>query len=78
MLSYMKRDNWLYHYSELSGINRALTGMSKRTKFNSKMELAAADISKHYDEFEIEFKQFLPEVMSFVNDQLKTLDKNPL
>lgn len=78
MLGYMKRDNWLYHYAELSGIDRALTGMSKRTKFNSKMEMAAADISRHYQELELEFRSFLPEITDFVNAQLKILGKTPL
>ncbi|MEP2772858.1 MAG: ACP phosphodiesterase [Fulvivirga sp.] len=78
MLGYMKRDNWLYNYAELSGIDRALTGMSKRTKFNSKMEMAAFDISKHYEELEKEFNSFFPEVIAFVNSQLKTLGKIPL
>lgn len=78
MLGYMKRDNWLYHYAELSGIDRALTGMSKRTKFNSKMEMAAVDISLHYQDLEEEFSSFLPEIMAFVNTQLKTLGKTPL
>ncbi len=78
MLGYMKRDNWLYHYAELSGIDRALTGMSKRTKFNSKMEMAAVDISLHYQHLEEEFTSFLPEIMAFVNTQLKTLGKTPL
>jgi len=78
MLGYMKRDNWLYNYAELSGIDRALTGMSKRTKFNSKMEMAAFDISKHYEELEKEFNSFFREVIVFVNSQLKTLGKIPL
>ncbi len=78
MLGYMKRDNWLYHYAELSGIDKALTGMSKRTKFNSKMEMAAVDISKNYEALEADFKSFLPEIIEFVNSQLKILGKNTL
>ncbi|MEQ9303153.1 MAG: ACP phosphodiesterase, partial [Marinoscillum sp.] len=36
MLSFMARDNWLYNYQFIEGINKALTGMSRRTKYENK------------------------------------------
>ncbi|MEP0986627.1 ACP phosphodiesterase [Ekhidna sp.] len=62
MLSYMSRDNWLYNYQFIEGINKALTGMSRRTKFDSKMEEASLALKKNYSEFEKEFHLFFPDL----------------
>ncbi len=63
MLFYMKQDNWLYNYQYVEGINRALTGMSRRTTFQSKMEEASKDLSAHYKAYEDEFVAFFPELV---------------
>lgn len=62
MLTYMKRDDWLYNYQFLDGINRALTGLSRRTTFNSKMEKAVVDLENNYTIFEKEFLSFFPDL----------------
>lgn len=67
LLPYMKDGNWLYYYSTIEGINKALTGMSRRTKFNSKMNEASVDLSYHYEEFEQEFKLFFEDLRDYVN-----------
>lgn len=66
MLPYMMENNWLYNYSKVEGISRALGGMSRRTKFDSKMDEAVVDLRAHYDEFEKEFKEFFVDLRSFV------------
>ena len=73
MLQYMSRDNWLYHYQYIEGIDRALTGMSYRTPFRSKMELASGDLKTSYKEFEEEFFLFFPELQNHVNSIKDTL-----
>jgi acyl carrier protein phosphodiesterase len=60
MLPYMIKGNWLVNYSKLEGIHRALSGMSHRTPYDSKMEQAVTDLEKHYEEFGAEFKAFFP------------------
>lgn len=62
MLPYMVRGNWLVNYSRPEGIGRALTGMSRRTPYESKMDEALNDLIKFDDEFEQEFKIFFPEL----------------
>ncbi len=62
MLPYMIRQNWLVSYAEIEGISQALHGMSRRTKFNSRMEEAPEDLRAHYEEFEGEFTAFYPEL----------------
>lgn len=68
MLSYMSQDNWLYNYQFIEGIDRALTGMSRRTKFESKMEDASEALQAHYTAFENEFHQFFPELQLHVRN----------
>ena len=68
MLSYMSQDNWFYNYQYIEGIDRALTGMSKRTKFESKMEHASDALKENYSEFEAEFNKFFPELQTHVSN----------
>lgn len=68
MLVYMSSGNWLYNYQFIEGIDKALTGMSRRTKFDSKMELAAQYLENHYDSFESEFNEFFPDLQQHVNN----------
>ncbi len=62
MFTYMKRDNWLYNYRLTEGIHRALSGMSYRTSFESRMEHAVKDLEKNYLQFETEFLTFFPDL----------------
>jgi acyl carrier protein phosphodiesterase len=62
MLTYMKRDNWLYNYRLTEGIHRALSGMARRTPYNSKMEQAAKFLEQDYDAYATEFHNFFPEL----------------
>ncbi len=71
MLGYMKRDNWLLNYQTIFGINRALTGLSRRTKFESNLNVATLELEKSYVDFELEFNAFFPELMDFSNSWIK-------
>ncbi len=60
MIVQMSKDNWLLNYAKIEGMQRALTGMSKRTKFNSKMEQAVGDLQSDYRLYNEEFHEFFP------------------
>jgi acyl carrier protein phosphodiesterase len=62
MLTYMKRDNWLYNYRLTEGIHRALSGMARRTPYDSKMEKAAQYLQQDYQAYATEFHDFFPEL----------------
>jgi acyl carrier protein phosphodiesterase len=70
MLPYMVRGNWLLGYAHQEGIHRALTGMSRRTRFDSKMDEAINDLRQGYDEFGKEFADFFPELMAHCQELL--------
>ncbi len=65
MLKYMVPNNWLYNYSFIEGIQKVLTGMAHRTKFESRMEYAVADLEMHYEQFENDFRLFFPDLINF-------------
>ena len=63
MFPYMIRGNWLVNYARLEGIERALTGMSQRTPYESKMDEAVYDLRKDYELFKTEFEKFFPDLI---------------
>ncbi len=64
MFGYMERDNWLYNYRKIEGINQALSGMSRRTIKGSKMELAAEYLRKDEALYLADFDAFFPELIA--------------
>ncbi len=72
MLPYMTKGNWLVNYAQVEGIQRALTGMSRRATFESKMEQSVEDLRRNYVDFESEFKSFFPELKEFAETWSKS------
>ena len=67
MLSYMERQDWLSGYANLPGIRLALTGLSRRTSFDSNMQHAHLALEESYDDFRREFGEFFPELRAYVS-----------
>ncbi len=65
MLPYMIKGNWLVNYATVEGIQSALSGMAKRTKFDSKMNESTQELLIHYEDFKNEFELFFPELKKF-------------
>jgi acyl carrier protein phosphodiesterase len=65
MLPFMIKGNWLVNYGNLNGIRQALTGMSRRSKFNPKMDESVEDLQNHYHDFKNEFDEFFPALKKF-------------
>lgn len=70
MLPYMIKGNWLVNYAKPEGIHRALTGMARRTPFESKMDESISDLKENYEEFKTEFTTFFPELIQHCNNWL--------
>jgi len=60
----MINGNWLVSYSKLEGIQKALSGLARRTRFESKMEESVADLQENYEDFKKEFEVFFPELIA--------------
>ncbi len=75
LLPHVIRGNWLFNYSRIEGIHGALSGMSQRTPYESKMNEASLDLRNYYAEFEDEFSRFFPELQK-MSSQFIEIRKN--
>ncbi len=73
MMPYLIKDNWLYNYGNLNGIERVLQGMNRRTQEKSQMHLAINDLKINYSNFENDFTVFFEELITFVHKKIKEL-----
>lgn len=62
LLPYMQKENWLLNYAHLEGIQRSVSGMSRRIKNNPGIEHSLRELRAHYDEIENDFRKFFPEL----------------
>ena len=70
MMPYMIKGNWLVNYATLDGIHRTLSGMTRRTPYESKMDESISDLKENYEEFKTEFITFFPELRKHCKDWL--------
>ncbi len=65
ILPYMMADNWLLNYKYFEGLHRALSGISRRTKFESNLENAVENLKGDYEYYKRSFNQFFPQLIEF-------------
>lgn len=70
MFQWMVQDNWLLKYREIQGIQQTLTGMSRRTRFDSKMDEAHLALIDKEAEFEVIFFAFFEDLETFAREKL--------
>lgn len=69
-LPFMIERNWLLNYASIEGLNRALTGLSKRVSFENRMNEAIHDLEAAYPALEADFREFFPDLITFVEKQV--------
>lgn len=70
-LPFMAKSNWLYNYRKIEGIDRALSGLSKRSKYTNNMSEAHLILKEKEKEIQQDFNLFFPELTKFVGDEIK-------
>lgn len=70
---HMKQYNWLYSYSTMDGIRRALTGLSQRARFDSKMETAHIFLDDNYEFMKKCFVVFFEDLVKFSQHEYQIL-----
>lgn len=70
-LPFMAKNNWLFNYKNISGIEKSLTGMSKRTNYVNNMNNAHLILEEKEHELNVDFNRFFPELIDCVNSELK-------
>lgn len=75
MLYWMQQQNWLYAYRELAGIQSALDGLTRRARFDSKMNEASEVLREKETEIEALFFVFFQDLETFAQARLATLSQ---
>ena len=70
-LSFMTKNNWLYNYRKIEGINKALTGLSKRSNYDNNMDQAYLILKEKEETLKSDFELFFPDLKSFVINEIK-------
>ncbi len=65
-LPYMIKQNWLYRYAQISGIQASLNGLSRRSAFTSNMSTATQALEENYFDYKQDFDLFFPELQNYV------------
>lgn len=74
MYAHMSKHDWLTNYANLEGMQKALSGLSRRATFVSKMEEAVADLERDFKLYEEEFEGFFPEIIEYSNSWTKAYE----
>ncbi|SFB52661.1 acyl carrier protein phosphodiesterase [Algoriphagus aquimarinus] len=70
MFQWMVQDNWLLKYGEIKGMEQTFIGMSRRTSFDSKMEVAHLALLEKEAEFQVIFFAFFEDLETFAREKL--------
>ncbi len=73
LMPYMIQRNWLLSYQTVEGIHQILTQMDRRSKNESKMQYASAELKEFYSEFEQEFTLFFEDIKEHSKQKLLLL-----
>ena len=75
MFHWMRTQNWLYAYREPVGIQAALDGLSRRARFDSKMNESTQVLWEKEEEIEALFFVFFQDLETFAQATLATLSQ---
>ncbi|HEU4903762.1 MAG TPA: ACP phosphodiesterase [Flavisolibacter sp.] len=73
VLTYMKMQNWLYHYRTPEGIERTLRGLVRRASFLNDSTQAFESFLAHYAELKACYEEFFPDVKQMAKQALDEL-----
>ena len=68
-LGYMEKFNWLFHYSQRSGIQRSLEGMVRRAAYLPDDAPVYSLFEQHYAELGNSYRLFFPELEAYTRQQ---------
>lgn len=70
VLTYMKMENWLYHYRTPEGIQKSLRGLIRRASFINDSTTAFELFLAHYEELRDCYESFFPDVKQMAKQAL--------
>ena len=73
VFTYMRTENWLYHYRTPEGIQQTLRGLVRRASFLTDSTSAYNSFLSHYDELKQCYEAFMPDVKQMAKQKLDEL-----
>src|SRR5687768_18295843 len=73
VLTYMKTENWLYHYRTREGIQKSIRGLVRRATFISDSTKAIELFNLHYEEIGECYREFFPDVKQMAKQRLEEM-----
>ena len=70
-VGYLIKYDWFHTYQTPEGIQRTLTGLSKRTKYKNNMDEAVNELIEFEEELNAHFNLFFPDLIIHCKDFLK-------
>jgi len=70
---YMQLQDWLGNYANKEGVDRALTGLSRRASFPSNMEESLPALAEQGSAISADFEAFFPDLIFATEERLKEL-----
>lgn len=70
MMPYMLSQNWLYNYKYKAGIEKGFGGLVSRAAYLSESAIAFKIFNEQYEELQICYNEFFPELKLFASQQL--------
>lgn len=68
--TYMKLENWLYHYRTTEGMEKSLRGLARRATYMADSTKAVELFLLHYDELKECYQSFFPDVKQMAKQKL--------
>ena len=76
MYPYMKSQNWLLHYKDLSGIKQSLYGLVRRSQYMGEVDTAFNLFRQYYNQIGDCYRAFIPEIKHLALNFLDSPGKN--
>ncbi len=76
MLPYMEQQNWLYHYSFRSGIEKSFGGLVRRARYLTESAIAYEVFNMHYEALKECYEEFFPDVKKMASEYLGAINNS--
>lgn len=75
MVEKMILGDWLTQYKKPESICRAIDGVSRRIRFENKLQGAGLEVLSVYEQYQLVFEQFFPELIDFSSKQISLIER---
>jgi acyl carrier protein phosphodiesterase len=75
IIPYLIKQDWFTKYQSIAGMKRVLIGMENQIKHDSPLHRGVEDLELRFNDLNIDFNEFFPQLIQHVSNTLIILDK---